>query len=669
MNYNFIKTLRLVFFIYLLSFLIISCAKENPDLVNPPLPSETVRIRLFNFASDKLERKLSIDGTVKTNTTAYASLSPAVTPPTADSILLSTLLNDKPEYTDSTKLKLWRDMRYIIFALPKPNSNKPVDTLITTVTSFAPVRDTNHCYISLININNEADAKYSVVLGCPNGQVAFPPVSYMNKSIEQEILAGKLAVSIIKIGKDNKRKSLGLFDLQLERRGDYLFVIMGDTPAQIKIINRRNDGPGAMNSLNLISATLAKIRTLNFTKSEISIKKSPDNIFLESLAGNSISAYTEVTACTSDFLDSIVVMKAGAFSSFVKTGLVVNHSYSLLVFDSKDGEASNSMIIENPTELKYPKNSAAVQVINMAKDYQPFGISLGARDALNTDVGYVAGEQLASNLEYGKISGRTYVLAGRAPITVFSATSPQRLLHSFIGNFEAGKNYLLVVRAIDKEDINISIIDESKVNSAINNIETGAYTRLVHFVPELDSIRISIDNVLTNAKVFYSNSLATVLPLGQNTIRTKGVEKTFTGEKDFRDLLVATGTKEQAEIVHIHTKSMAYNSSLFNRRVLNVAKDEPLLTVYDDDVRLNNKIKPFVKDLAYGKVSEIQPVYLERKFSYLFYDKTDGELLKQTSNISMSFGKNFTIIFGGNKKVISKKPLTYNYSILLLQEY
>jgi hypothetical protein len=669
MRTDFFERLHLRYFIFLLSFLVLSCAEEDPDLVNPPLPSETVRIRFFNYAADKNDRKLSIDGTVFSPSTAWSALSPAITPPSADSVLLSVLLNNNYEYTDSTKLKLWRDTRYIVFALPKPYSDKSVDTLITSVTAFAPLRDTNHCYISLININNEPDAKYSVVVGCPNGPTAFPPIAYLGQSIEREVPSGNYPVSIIKIDKDNNRQSLGLFDLQLERRGDYTFVIMGDSPESIKLINRRDDGPGAMKPVNIISSTLAKIRTVNFSQSEISAEKVPDNMFLPSLASYSISGYEDVTACTSDYLDSIVVKSGGEYASSAQVGLVVNSRYSLLVFDSQSGNATKSMIVGNLDNLKYPENSAAVRVINMAEDFEAFSISLGARNNPNSEEGFIAGEQLTTALEYGKISDQTFVLAGRAPITVFSATSPQRLLHSFIGAFESGKSYLLIITSAGDEHINMSIFDESLVNAKIENLDEGVYAQFVHFVPEQDSIRMSIDNVIDNAKVYYSNSFATVLPIGRNTVRAKGVEKSFTTEDKYRDLLVVSGTDAEPEILHLHTKRMAYNNELFNRRVFNVAKDFPIMTVYDDDVRIDTNIRPIIVDLPYGEVSDPQSVYLERKFSYFFYDKPRGELLKQANDIAMSFGKNYTIVFGGNKKIISQDPLIYNYSILLIQEY
>jgi hypothetical protein len=669
MKRDFFEALHLRYFIFLLSFLILSCAEEDPDLVNPPLPSETVRIRFFNYVADKAERKLNIDGKVVSPATAWSALSPAIMPPSADSVLLSVLLNDKYEYTDSTKLKLWRDTRYIVFALPKPYSNNPVDTLIVSVTAFAPLRDTNHCYISLININNNPEAKYSVVLGCPNGPTAFPPISYLSKSVEREVPSGSYPVSIIKIDKDNNRQSLGLFDLELEKRGDYTFVIMGDRPNDIKLINRRDDGPGAMKPVNIISSTLAKIRTVNFSQSEISVQKVPDDMFLSSLSAYSISDYEDVTACTSDYLDSIVVMTGGEYASHTQIGLVVNYRYSLLVFDTKDNNAGKSIIVPNLDDLKYPANSAAVRVVNMAENYETFSISLGARNDANSESGFISGEQLTADMQYGTISEQIFVLDGRAPITVFSSTSPQRLLHSFIGSFEAGKSYLLVVTSAGDEKLNISILDESLVNTKIGNLDEGIYAQFVHFVPELDSIRITIDNVVDNAQLYYSNSLATVLPLGRNTLRVKGVEKTFTAEKKYRDLLVVSGTDTEPDMLHIHTKQMTYNNELFNRRIFNVAKDAPLITVYDDDVRLDTNIHPILVDLPYGEISDPQSVYLERKFSYFFYDTPRGELLKQANDIAMSFGKNYTLILGGNKKVISEDPLIYNYSILLLQEY
>lgn len=666
-----IKTIRtsfLRYFVFLISLLIISCAEENPNLVNPKPPSETVRIRFFNYASDKLERTLGIDEE-SSSSIQWMTLSAAITPPAKDSVILTTYLNGNLEYADSTKLKLWRDARYIVFGLPKPGSEKPLDTLITTITPFAPLSDTNHCYISLININyDDEKALYSVVVGCPNGNAAFPPASYLRKSAEREVPSGEYPVSIIKIDESGNRESLGLFNLKLDRMGDYLFVIMGDTPEHIVLINRRNDGPDAMQTVELISSSLAKIRTVNFSESDISAEKYPAEKFLPSLTGMTISDYNDVSACTSDYADSINVFSGGVFTSSAQIPLVVNNNYSLLVFDTEAGKASKSIILENTGAVNYPENSASVRVINMAKDLGAFNISLGARDDDSSPNGYIAGEQLVTDLAYGTVSEPTFVLAGRAPISIFSSTSPQRLLSAFIGNFEAGKNYLVAVIS-EQGKTKISVVSESDVSKNINYLPEGEYAQFVQFIPHRDSISISIDNVLSNAKLYYSNSLATILPRGTLTFRAEGKQLTFSVEKDYRDLVIVAGEKDDADIIHVHTQRMAYNNSLFNRRFVNAAKDVPIVTIYDNDVSQDTTLQPIAKDLPYGSFTDPQSVFLERKFSYFFFDKVGGELLNQINDISMSFGKNYTIIFGGDKTETSNDPLTYNYSIAIIQEY
>jgi len=668
MNLSKLYSININYLLFAIALIALSCAEEDPNLVNPPLPSETVRIRLFNYGSDAQSRKLSIDQIVSPET-SYGGLSSAVTPPSADSVTLSTIVGNSIEYTDSTRLRLWRDARYIIFALPKPGSDAPVDTLIKTQTAFATLSDTTKCYISMININSEAEYRYSLVVGCPNGVTAFPAIAYMNRSVELAVNSGNYPVSIIRLDKDNNRTSLGLFDLQLKPMADYLFVVMGNNPDQIKLINRRDDGPGAMTSINTISSTIAKIRTINFSASGISATKEPDNNFLPSLASMKISDYNDVTACSSDDLDSIVVKVNSKYASHSELGLVVNFKYSLLVFDSAGKAANRSMTIPNLQNVNYPANHAAIRVVHSAEGVDAFSMSLGARDDMNSSAGYKAGEQLATNIMYGKVGTQVFALSGRAPISIFSATSPQKLIGSFIGRFEAGKNYLVVVTGKDEDELKVSIINEDEVNGNIKYLDEGIYSQIAHFVPERDTIRIKVDNVLTNAKIFYSNSMATVLPLGSVSMSSEGANYTFTTQKDYRDLLVVAGSKESPEIKHVHTIRMAYNDGLYNRRVFNAAKDMPLVTVYDVDYTNDSNASPIVVDLPYGKASDPQSVYLERKFSYYFYDKINGELFKQVNDIAMAFGKNYTIVFGGNNKVISNDTKQYNYSILLIQEY
>lgn len=654
----------------LLIFLVglFSCAEEDPNLVNPPLPNETVRIRFFNFAQEPISRKLDVSGKL-TASTPYGELSPELVPPPTDSVIFQSIigLDNRVEFTDSNKTRLWRDSDYIIFGLSKPGSST-LDTLVTTLTSFSFLRDTSNCFLSIININkSDESAAYTLVEGCPNGPMAFAPVNYTAKSSEIEITAGKVPFSIIKMA-GNSRTSLGLFEFELQRKGEYLLIITGDNAEDFKLVNRRDHSPAPIRNVKLITSTTAQIRTANFSSEQISALRFPDETFLGSLAPGSISSFQDVTACESDYLDSIIIKSNGNFASSVRTPLVINDKYNLIIMDSASGKASRSFIVKTLNYFERA-NRAVVRVVHYSEKLQMFNMSMGAREDESSTTGYITGESLAKNLNYGMISGPAYVLPGKAPITLYSATSPQRLLGAFIGEFEANHSYLVIVSNNSSGSVRISILDEHGADLPVSFNEEGAYVQIGHLVPEVDELNFSIDNILPNVKLFFQNSLATVLPVGTIRISSTNSELTINTSTKTRDILVFAGEKNKIDILYVQSQPLAYNPGAFQRRFINAAKDVNLLKIFDNDPIKFPTLPPIVTDLSYGSVSEPSAVFLDRRFSYFFYNQTNEELLKQINDISMSFGKNYTVVFGGNNKILSNKPITYNYNIIIFQEY
>ena len=648
--------------------LLFSCAEENPNLVNPVSLNQTVKFRFFNYAADKNSRQLSISG-VKSQLTSYSSLSPAYTPPASDSLVLQTIFNDQIEYTFPHKFRIIRDQRYIVFSVPKAGSSNPADSLVVVGSSFSKLADTSDCFISLLNINNDPGVSYSLVMGCPNGPPAFPSVGYLQSSSESEVPSGNFPVSIVKIDASSTKTTIGLFDLNLRSKGEYLIVIMGDTPDKIVMINKQDSTAGALEAINLISSNNALIRTVNLTQKSISAKRFPDDNFLPVLSAASLSDYNSVTACESNQADSILINADGNYSHSILTNLVVNFKYTLIVYDSSDNLSSKSLIVPNLRGIVYPAKNAVIRVINLSEKFPAITLSLGARDDNSSASGYRSGEVLATNLNYDRISNNIFALSGRAPLTLFTASSPDRLLYTGISNFDEGKSYLIIISNDNSGNIKMNVISEDEVSTSVSNAEEGAFAQLANMTPGLNFAEIKIDNVLNAAKLFNSTSIATVLPLNQGRISIQGAELTYDSKKDYRDMFVIAGTKDNPDIIHIQNIKMAYNSSGFNRRFLNAALDADILMIYDMDKRIDTSIKPIITDLKYKSVSDPYMMTLERKYSYFFYYQPSNKFIKQINDISMTFGKNYTMIFGGDSTIISRNPDVYRYSIMLLQEY
>ncbi len=659
--------------ILLLLFALLSCANEDPNLVNPKLPNQTIRIRFFNLANDKLERKLVLSTDSKTLSTPVGSLSLPVMPPPLDSIYISTEINGSQEYQTPNRLRMIRDTKYIILGLPKPAGQKPLDTLLVTTTTYTPLRDKNNCFISMINVDPDTNSTYSLVLGCPNGPLIFPILKYLQSSIDFETISANIPVSIVKIN-GNIRSSIGLYTLKLFKGGEFLVVVRGDTNNRVQLLNKQDPTNLALETLKPEPNLNSLIRTINFSKSVISISKAPSDNINSNQASGYISAYIPVKACDSETLDSLVISSGGSYLNSLKTSLVVNSNYTMLVLDSANSPAKLCMIVP-PQTLTFPLgDSAMIRVVNACTGLGDLTLSMGARDSKSINPvdslnsGFVSGEFFANQIGYGKISNAVFLPSGRAPMTLFTASQPTRLLHTAIGNLKPGNKYIIVITNVDN-NFQITMIEDGDVNQNISYLEKGSFLQIANLTPGVLKTEISIPGVLTKAKLYFTSTISTIVPLSVNKIIAGNTSLDYNATAENRDIVVLAGTAMITEILHYQSAPPSYDYLAYSRRIFNAAKDAPSIDVTNSARKLFPDLPPLSVNIGYGNVSDYSSSYIERKNAYFFYTSASTDLLLQISDIAMLFGKSYTLIFGGDKTVTVKDPLTYRYSIILLQDY
>ena len=83
-----------------------------------------------------------------------------------------------------------------------------------------------------------------------------------------------------------------------------------------------------------------------------------------------------------------------------------------------------------------------------------------------------------------------------------------------------------------------------------------------------------------------------------------------------------------------------------------------MISVKENDVDSS----PIAERIGYGKSSVFQKITLDRNLSLFFVKTEDDSLLYRVDDMPFPFGKNYTIIFGGNSKDKS-------YSVVVQQEY
>ena len=365
--------------------MVFGCAQENQNLVNPPLPSETVNIRFYNLANDNKPRKLVIGSVKETDEIATGELSLPIKPPPADSVNFDIKLNNSIEYSSVKRTRLIRNTRYVVFGAQKRDTSKKLDTFSVLTTSYSVLKSQNDCFMTLVNMNPDTNSQYSLVEGCPSNPALISQTPYLGISVQIEIPSGSMPVSIIKFNrKDTSSKTLGLLNLNLNAGGEYSLIIIKDGNGEkIRLLNQKDDSQNAIQTIVPMTQQLsANIRLVNFSQSLVDVLKYPAGTGLndpnsrfdvkkyaagtifKSSAPNTISNLKAISVCNSAFLDALIVSCNDTYSSFTSASLDVNQNYSLFVFDSSSAAGKLSILVKPVRVYNTLTDSCMIRVIN-----------------------------------------------------------------------------------------------------------------------------------------------------------------------------------------------------------------------------------------------------------------------------------------------------------------
>lgn len=642
-----------------------ACTKENPNLVNPPSAKESVRIRFMNFAGDREVRSLNFDGE-NIITSGYGAIGKAINPP-GDSTIAGVFRNGVEEFVLHRKTKFLRESFNTFFALPSPKGSpeyRAVDTLINVGTSSGLPKNTIHTYLKVINAYPDSTISFSVIEGCPNGYPVFANMGYRSVSAQKELRAGAYPVTITKNVGDQV-EVLGLFDLVLKNDLQYLIIISEGNEGEvvISLLDETNAEETALTRPNQIYEKSAFIRTINLSSEEVNISKMPNVMITSSLQPLSISDYDNIEACTSLSTDSISVEFMGFVSAVNALSIDVNKKYTLLVSDDGDKVAATSVVIPQAM-VDYPYNDKAlVRVINLANKDKEYNLSIGGRytEGENSST---AGENIAQRCKFAKLS-HIYpikISSGdyRIPLTLFENSSPSKLVSSLSYKFEAGKSYLAIIHKDKNDKVVLYLVEDEEVAKPVNPLPAEQFFRLINIVHNKKPIEVSLDGVLSNAKVEYLRSLSSVARIGENKISINGQEHYFTSNKDQRDILIALGNNDLEKVIKLKsdTDEEVTVQQKAKFRFMHLADGASTLmiskgTKHGDTLNM---------DLKHEQLSPYYTEHRANSFSFYIYNRDEGDkLILKAEEIKIVEGKQYTIIICGNKNV--------GYKVFIVQEY
>lgn len=659
---------KLNIYIFLcLALILSSCIKENPNLVNPPSSRGQIYVRFINYSGDKKARSLNLNGE-NLITSDYGMNTVAINPPD-DSVTASVNNATTVDFKLTRKVKFMRGSHNTFFALPSPKGSphyRDIDTLIAVSSSTGLPTNTIHSYLKVINTYSDSTINYSIIEGCPNGISLFSNMRYKQVSSQKELRSGSMPITLIKNSKDKDKQNveiIGLFDIKLLNDMQYMLIISegAEGATKLTLLNETTNEITSMTEPAPINDKSAYIRTINLSTETISIKKLPDEIITPSIQPNQIGNYDKVSACISQGIDSIKIEYSGFSPTANALSINVNKKYSLLVSDAGNKIAGLSVVIPEAV-VDYPySNKALIRVINAVSQDKEYTLSLAARLDSNAN-DFTAGETIASRSKFGQISNIYPILIRdgnyKIPLTLFSNTSPAHLISSTSYKFEAGKSYLVIIHKNTSGKESLYIIEDSQSSAPAEEVKPEQFFRFVNLIYGSPIAQLSFSNIFKNAKVPYMTSLSSVAPIGENNLEINGKNHTFTSSDNQRDILVATGNKDNYEIINLKTDNhpdMTGTQTKF--RLLNAAPGINKLTIATskkagDTIAIN---------MGYKELSPYRTEPRARSYSFYFYDADKNELLLKADEIKIVEGKLFTIILGGSKET--------GYTVYILQEF
>lgn len=664
---NIYRTSKL-FSLFLIA-LLFSCAEENPDLVNPPPQYETINIRFINLAKEDGQIQLTINEFDQNTAAAYSFCTSSENPP-ADSGYVGIKVDGNQVLKEEERAFFIRLTNYTFVALPS-NPKDSVQNEIDTVVKLANIPGKNvtgdYCIVKFLNAFPDSSSKFTLTLGCQNGEQLFSNVDYMKiPSSNDKVPIGNTAVTLVQ--RENSTDNvIGLFELNLVRNEQYTLIVYkkDDGEPGLMFIDDKDLTVDAQILPPIIPEKVTYIRSINYHSEPIDFVKNGTEIIAQGLAAESIGNYVEVGACQSLDQDLLQTVIDGDTVHSLYTSLEVLSDYSAFTFDI--GIPDTAITVLAPP-IKLDPDYSTIRVIHAATQLSELTVSLAARNKfeMNEDStemiidGYQSGTYLTTDISFSEISAPVRIQEGWGPITIFTNTSPIDLIHMGVTEFVKNKEYILVITNDDQGNPLLSVIADGDENKAINYIDEGVFAQFVHLVPGELELEYRIPPIVESGRLYYTGGLATVLPVGNHTIYANGVPLDIEAIQGERIFVIAAGEKDNIELIYNNYPPIESGLIENKRRFVNASNEVQLL-----NVKFDSTAESYVsEDIPYRNTSSTASDTLDRKISMYFFDVSQNKFLFRIDPPAFVKGKGYTIIAGGKEAAEF-----WGYTSVILQEY
>lgn len=649
-------------------FALTSCPSENPLLVNPPNTNDSILVRFVNVVPNSSPISAILDETVSFDNVSSMKGSKAVASP-ADSVFFKVIQNGTTVYNSSRRYRFIKNSVQTIYALPKLFTNQPnFDTvLVTTTSNFSPPGGLASIRVLYFTDNVQ---QFSLRAGCPNGTILTNAFLNQTPSAYQQVFPGEQTISLTKTIQNGIDSTIGTYTVDLSSQRSYTIILTDYSNIGIKpfLLKEFDNSENAFSELISSPVQNVSLRTINVSTSVISMFAGSNNEFETTLLPQFTSSFKQLQACVSTSKDSIFTKIGSLTTSTTLLQMIPPRKYSIVVTDSKIGQSDVSIPIEPVIPDIIPEKKSRIRLVQANADYSEITVSVGARFNDEFSTNFSTGEILARDIAFGGVSSGNAITSGYLPITVFDNATPANLLATSLMRVDPQKGYILIFSKDPlSQDSKLSLISEDDESVPLLSLERGTMVQFIHGITGLDSAKLSSGSILTDANFNFTNSIVTVLPIGNNQI-------SFNQNSFNIDI---TSTKK-LQLFTENSSMIAMNSfdfipggrvnGVLKRRFIN-ASDVPKITITTAPQLVfdlqNNLENVELEHLETQTESAVSTTNLNQRLSFFFWARNEGEksgtLVKSATNLSLPLGKNYSIILVGNNK--------NGYEVIITQEF
>jgi hypothetical protein len=515
-------------------------------------------------------------------------------------------------------------------------------------------KEPSQAYLRLFNGVNDS-VSYKVNYGCPNGVNILPALGYGDIQLQAKTVeGGEVPVSVVK-SKNKEETIVGVYKLQIEPQQQYCILVLPNydrTAETVYLYNETSQEIESVVEAEEIIEKTAEARVINMSYSSTSVKTGIDEVIASGLPQLSISPYSVITACESQTSDEVIFDTNGE-SDTTLMSFEVLRKYSFVQIDSADKKGFKKIPVPPVLKTIETNDTAYVRVINAYWQEPSINLSVGMRNVLDT---IEVGKYLAKQLEFGELGALAIPKTGRVPFTLFTSTQPAHLLYSAIGQFDANKDYLVIIHADENGKPKIAVVEENDEDQAVEFLEEGVFAQIISTSSEAESINLTLSDsdgvFLDNVKIQQGGGISVVVPIGDLNIQANSKNLNVTTRADNRLLVVISKSGRDLEMFEYQYWKMNFGSDYYTRRFINATEDIEELYIREREWE-DTKDPPSapIVQLRQGEISEPELVNRENRRAFFMYDAIDSkEEVGVVRDLIFSFNKAYTVILGGSRE-------------------